>query len=95
MTAPATISVTEMEEMFSWEIPCGGNRFPFARECPEQAAATLVNSHSIECEGDQPVFYKCDFCYSIWLRGHRDKKVTAITCLCGLVIPLEDLYVRI
>ena len=64
-TATETISVSELEEMLSNEIPCGGNLVPEKQPCPHDAAAVLVSSH--HCPTGDPKQFKCVACYEVWL----------------------------
>ena len=59
-----TLSVSELEEVFALEIPCGGNNTPEKRPCPGSAPAVLVKAHA-SCGMEAPDF-KCIDCHALW-----------------------------
>src|SRR5690242_11029262 len=65
-TATETVTVSELEEMLSNDVPCGGNTVPENVPCPHNAAAVLVSSHLCPMTSD-PKEFKCVACYEVWL----------------------------
>ncbi|AEK09505.1 hypothetical protein LITTLEE_125 [Mycobacterium phage LittleE] len=85
-----TVSVTELEEMLSDEIPCGGTRRPTVRDCPNQATAILACRHALACHGNRSAM-KCFSCYSIWLQAALDDG-RPVRCSCGWSTHATEVY---
>lgn len=85
--------IVEMEEWLSEDVPCGGNLFPVTMDCPDSAAATLVNWHMVRCDGS-PKGLKCQRCYEIWHAAVTTKFLYSdyAACRCGHREPISELY---
>ncbi|AXF51605.1 hypothetical protein CONSTELLA_115 [Mycobacterium phage Constella] len=85
-----TVSIAELEEVLSDEIPCGGIRWPTPRDCPNQATAMLVCRHALACLGRKSDM-KCFSCYSTWLRAALDDG-RRVRCGCGWSAHATEVY---
>ena len=85
-----TISISDLEEMLSNNLPCGGNITPKKRPCPHNAEAILVSSHNCPM-GQIPQDLKCFSCYEIWRASNND--VDRVRCpSCGWIGSIFGLY---
>ncbi|AWH13938.1 hypothetical protein SEA_EJIMIX_119 [Mycobacterium phage Ejimix] len=91
MSDTQTISIIELEEMLSSEVPCGGNSVPVARDCPHNAPATLISRHQMTCTGN-PRALKCADCHLQWLRYALSRSGWGRCAGCGRKWPAEEMY---
>jgi hypothetical protein len=67
VTATCTESVTDLEELFAAEIPCGGVMDATCRRDCDKPAALLGHGHG--CPGvpeRRPADFKCISCWEVW-----------------------------
>lgn len=81
-----TDSITDLEEAFDLEVPCGGNNSPVKRPCPYSATAQVVTTHTI-C-GIAPTSLKCISCLMEWMQGTAD----CVCIKCGYRAPKHSVY---
>lgn len=89
MTDTITREVTELEEMLSAEVPCGGNEFPRARPCPHKAPAVVVGPAG-HTHGN-PKSFKCLDCFTEWITADNRPRPGFFVC-CGQFIPIAGAY---
>lgn len=84
-------TTTELEELFSQEVPCGGNLTPSSRPCPHQAAAKLALVRWCSCEySDADKFFKCFSCWADWVTAFPGPPPCSF---CGAVSPVSRVKV--
>ena len=84
-----TISIADLEEHLSLDVPCGGNTFPLKRACPNSAVAILVKFRC--CNADGPEAFKCLKCYVEW-RAYDNGNDLGRCPRCYHTMPLDDWY---
>lgn len=91
MNDTLTHEIAELEELFSQDIPRGGNLYPLTRACPNDAPASM-GSHC-PCRRTIPEYFKCFACYTEWLRGHIEAGHNVVSCIdCGNARSIADCY---
>ena len=88
-----TISIADLEEHFSLDVPCGGNKWPVKRSCPDQSPAVMVRRRC--CADDQrgPEIFKCITCFTEWATGSPRTFPGASFCIyCKSIKPISWWY---
>lgn len=89
-TETDVVSVSDLEELFGLEIPCGGNISPRTRPCPDAAAAVVRNSHRCRIN---PSDFKCLKCYTEWLSAGAYSAGWCTCSRCGARMRMSQMYV--
>lgn len=90
MTDVLSREISDLEEMFANEVPCGGNEWPTPRPCPHDAPAVMVSVDSCD---NHPARFKCLWCFEIWYRSAtRSGWDTALCSNCGRNTPLDRCF---
>lgn len=78
MPGTLTREIAELEELFSKDIPCGGNNAPVKRPCPHYMRAEMVCTHG--CYRALPEGWKCVACFVEWFEDHGSEYCRCTIC---------------